>query len=84
MMFTVRSTLAAVVLALCLLTSVDAAPQNRKKGNKAGATKQLTSQEQAAQIPGGISQATDGSTILDSTVTVKYASFFPCLTKSVY
>lgn len=34
----------------------------------------LTAQEQAAQIPDGIFTATDGSTILDTTVTVKYAS----------
>ena len=76
MMFTLRSTLAAVVLALWLLAGVDAAPQNRKKG-KASATKQLTAQQQAAQVPGGISKATDGSTILDSTVTVKYVSILP-------
>ena len=31
----------------------------------------LTAQQQAAQIPDGISTATDGSTILDTTVTVK-------------
>ncbi|SPO00161.1 uncharacterized protein DNG_03011 [Cephalotrichum gorgonifer] len=38
-------------------------------GNNNNAQPQ-TAQEQAAQIPGGISQATDGSTILDMTVDI--------------
>lgn len=33
---------------------------------------ELTAQEQAAEVPDGISEAADGSTILDTTVTVKF------------
>lgn len=32
---------------------------------------QQTAQQQAAQVPQGVSQATDGGSILDTTVTVK-------------
>jgi len=35
-----------------------------------GKQKQATAQQQAAQIPQGVSQATDGSMILDATVNV--------------
>jgi hypothetical protein len=48
-----------------------ALPQRNRGGN--GQAKAQTAQQQAAQIPQGISTATDGSTILDDTVTVKYA-----------
>ncbi|KAI1079586.1 hypothetical protein F5B20DRAFT_542871 [Whalleya microplaca] len=70
-MLTVRS---LSLLLAGLLCAVEAAPQNKKaKGgkSKAGATqKQATAFDQAQQIPGGVSQATDGSTILDATANV--------------
>jgi len=78
-MWTIRSPLALVAL-LVLGVAFDvteAAPQNRggrqRGGNRngGGQTQQQTPQQQAAQIPQGISQATDGSTILDMTATVK-------------
>ncbi|KAK5633932.1 hypothetical protein RRF57_009646 [Xylaria bambusicola] len=57
---------------LCLYT-VEASPQNRngRNGNGRGSRQRLTAQEQADQIPQGISTATDGSTILDTTARVK-------------
>ncbi|KAI0487465.1 hypothetical protein F4859DRAFT_257059 [Xylaria cf. heliscus] len=65
------------ILLVCLsLGLVDAAPRNRNgngngNGNGRGAASQrLTAQEQADQIPQGISVATDGSTILDATAQV--------------
>ncbi|KAI1146421.1 hypothetical protein F4825DRAFT_195943 [Nemania diffusa] len=73
-MLTLRSLLLAS-LSLCL---VEAVPRNRNgkgNGNGRGAASQgqrqgLTAQEQADQIPQGISIATDGSTILDATAQV--------------
>ncbi|KAI0444497.1 hypothetical protein F4803DRAFT_250435 [Xylaria telfairii] len=71
-MFTLRSVL-LVSLSLCL---VEAAPRNRngngngRGGNSQGQQQRLTAQEQADQIPQGISEATDGSTILDATAQV--------------
>ncbi|RYC65589.1 hypothetical protein CHU98_g673 [Xylaria longipes] len=70
-MLTLRS-----ILLVCLsLRLVEAAPRSRN-GNGRGAASQgqqqrLTAQEQADQIPQGISEATDGSTILDATAQVK-------------
>lgn len=61
-MLTVRS---LVVLAAGLL-AVDAAPQSRKKGGQ----KATTAFQQAQQIAQGISTATDGSTILDTTAQI--------------
>ncbi|KAI0118418.1 hypothetical protein GGR51DRAFT_216407 [Nemania sp. FL0031] len=69
MMLTLRS-LILTGLTLCL---VEASPRNRKgNGNGRGAASQqsLTAQEQADQIPQGLSVATDGSTILDTTAQV--------------
>lgn len=65
-MLTIRSPFGvALVALLSLLTGdVSAAPQNR--AGRKGSGKTLTLQQQAAQIPQGISQATDGSTILDT------------------
>lgn len=54
------------LISLLLVSPISAAPK-RKNGVS---TKQQTPQQQAAQIPDGISTATDGSTILDTTVTV--------------
>jgi hypothetical protein len=51
---------------ILLAITVAAAPQRN------GGRKKATAQQQAAQIPQGISTATDGSTILDDTVNVKY------------
>jgi hypothetical protein len=63
------------IVALSLFTVANAQRRNRggrtRGGNGGGTTQQLTSQQQAAQIPDGISTATDGSTILDTTETVK-------------
>ncbi|KAK1964193.1 hypothetical protein LZ32DRAFT_599707 [Colletotrichum eremochloae] len=68
-MLTVRSPAAALAVVLSLLSVVQGAPQNRKgKGN--GQSNNLTAQQQAAQVPQGISQATDGSMILDMTAKV--------------
>ncbi|ORY67317.1 uncharacterized protein BCR38DRAFT_338502 [Pseudomassariella vexata] len=66
-MLTVRS-----LLVLGLLWAVEAAPQNRggRGGRNGGGQTAQTAQDQAAQIPQGISQATDGSTIVDTTATI--------------
>lgn len=77
-MLTILSPVFVALLAL-LSVFVEAAPQNRGSGKK-GSAKSQTLQQQAAAIPQGISQATDGSTILDTNATVKYgSSFFPFL-----
>ncbi|KAI3330505.1 hypothetical protein F4824DRAFT_335467 [Ustulina deusta] len=72
-MFTLRSFFLA---GLCLCPA-EAMPRNRNGGNGGGRdaasqTEQqgLTAQEQAEQIPQGLSTATDGSTILDTTARV--------------
>ncbi|KAH8886695.1 hypothetical protein GQ53DRAFT_334143 [Thozetella sp. PMI_491] len=68
-MLTVRSPVLFFLLVVSALTGVHAAP--KRGGNGGGATqKAQTPQQQAAAIPQGISQATDGSTILDTTATV--------------
>jgi hypothetical protein len=55
-----------------LLALTSALPQRTRNGQ--GATrKQQTAFQQAARVPQGISQAQDGSMILDNTVMVKYA-----------
>jgi hypothetical protein len=61
---------------LGLLLSVacpgDAVPaKSLQIGGKGGGKKQLTAQQRAAKVPQGISTATDGSTILDTTVNIK-------------
>lgn len=65
----------ALVALLTIFGEVQAVPQTRgrKGGNRNGgnAAAQQTPQQQAAAIPQGISQATDGSMILDMTATVK-------------
>ncbi|KAI1411434.1 hypothetical protein F5Y13DRAFT_58078 [Hypoxylon sp. FL1857] len=75
-MLTVRSL--SLLLAFGLLSAVEAAPQSRNRGGKArtggkkGQQQQqaTTAFEQAQQIPQGVSTATDGSTILDTTAMV--------------
>lgn len=72
-MLTIRFALVAL---LTIFGEVQAVPQNRgrKGGNRNGGGNtqaQQTPQQQAAAIPQGISQATDGSMILDMTATVK-------------
>lgn len=75
-MLTIRFALVAL---LTVFGEVQAVPQNRgrKGGNRNGGggggntQAQQTPQQQAAAIPQGISQATDGSMILDMTATVK-------------
>ncbi|WQF83086.1 hypothetical protein CDEST_08100 [Colletotrichum destructivum] len=79
-MLTVRSPLTALAVVLSLLSVVHGAPQNRKGngnrggggggGNGNGRTNRQTAQQQAAQVPQGISQAADGSMILDMTANV--------------
>ncbi|KAI3320775.1 hypothetical protein HD806DRAFT_217142 [Xylariaceae sp. AK1471] len=68
-MLTIRS-----LLLLGFLCTAQAAPRNRKGNGQGGAAQQqqqkLTVQEQADQIPQGVSLATDGSTILDATAQV--------------
>lgn len=62
-----------LVASLCLYT-IEAAPRNRNSGNRnggGGGQQSLTAQEQADQIPQGLSTATDGSMILDTTARVK-------------
>jgi hypothetical protein len=58
-----------------LLCAVEALPgstlESRAKNKATGGQKQQTAQQQAAQIPQGVSKATDGGTILDMTATVK-------------
>lgn len=67
-MMTIRS-----LLTLGLLwATADASPQSRNR--KGGGRTRQTAQQQAAQIPQGVSQATDGSTILDMTANIKYVS----------
>ncbi|KAH9888670.1 hypothetical protein F4778DRAFT_403539 [Xylariomycetidae sp. FL2044] len=58
-MLTVRS---LFLTGLACGAAVEAAPQSRQQAQ--------TAQEQAAQIPGGVSQATDGSMILDTEADV--------------
>lgn len=60
------------VSVLALLSAAEAAPRNKgQSSSSSSASKQQTLQAQAAAIPQGISQATDGSTILDTNATVK-------------
>ena len=75
-MLTVRSSVFFFALVLLVIfADVHAAPQrgSRRKGKGAAtaAANTQTLQQQAAQVPQGVSQATDGSTILDTTATVK-------------
>lgn len=79
-MLTIRSPVFFFFLLLLLdIFGVEALPQNqRKKGKGKGKnTAAATPQQQAAQIPQGVSQATDGSTILDMTARVKYVVPYP-------
>lgn len=76
-MLTIRPfpALVALLLSSALNGPVGAASQAQDNGGMTtGMTtgQELTAQEQAAQVPDGISEATDGSTILDTTVTVKF------------
>jgi hypothetical protein len=73
MMLTIRS----VLFVLLVNSTVYALPQQRNRngngnGGGNGNTQAQTPQQQAAAIPQGISEATDGSTILDTTATVKW------------
>jgi hypothetical protein len=56
------------LIALSLLSLTSALPQRNRGGNGRG--QQATAQQKAAQVPQGISTATDGSMILDDTVMV--------------
>ncbi|KAB5560198.1 hypothetical protein GE09DRAFT_1116144 [Coniochaeta sp. 2T2.1] len=72
-MLTIRSPVFFLLLLLLgTFTSVHAAPRRKGKNSGAGtgAAVAQTPQQQAAQLAQGISQATDGSTILDTTATV--------------
>ncbi|KAK3394748.1 hypothetical protein B0H63DRAFT_517844 [Podospora didyma] len=62
-----------LLVALTAFTGIsDAAPQNRSNRNGKGKATAAanTPQQQAAALPQGVSQATDGSTILDTTARV--------------
>ncbi|KAI0551355.1 hypothetical protein F4679DRAFT_538875 [Xylaria curta] len=71
-------TLRSLLLAGLSLHLVEAAPRNRNRNGNGngrnsasqGQQQRLTAQEQADQIPQGLSVATDGSTILDATAQV--------------
>jgi hypothetical protein len=56
------------LITLSLLSLTSALPQRNRGGNGRG--QQATAQQKAAQVPQGISTATDGSMILDDTVMV--------------
>jgi hypothetical protein len=59
------------IAALSLLALAAAAPAPQR--NRGGGTRQKqTAFQQAAKVPMGISQAQDGSVILDDMTTVKY------------
>ncbi|KAI0125163.1 hypothetical protein BJ170DRAFT_491281 [Xylariales sp. AK1849] len=69
-MLTIRS-----LLVLALVCAAEAAPgqldrRAKTKATGGGKQKAATAQQQAAQIPQGISTATDGSTILDTTAQI--------------
>lgn len=72
------------IVALSLLALASAAPapapapQRNRGGN--GRQRQQTAFQQAQQVPMGISQAQDGSTILDDMTMVKYVLPFFFLT----
>jgi hypothetical protein len=62
------------IIALSSLLALSTAlPQRNKNGGGRGGgrAQQATAQQQAAQVPQGLSQATDGSIIMDDTVMVK-------------
>jgi hypothetical protein len=63
-----------------LLTLSTALPQRNRNGGGRGGNgrtqQQATAQQQAAQVPQGLSQAQDGSIIMDDTVMVKYVDHF--------
>ncbi|KAI4866319.1 hypothetical protein F4820DRAFT_469001 [Hypoxylon rubiginosum] len=70
-MLTVRSL--SLLLALGALSAVEAAPRKGRNNNGQGQQQQqqaATAFEQAQQIPQGVSTATDGSSILDTTAMV--------------
>lgn len=62
------------ILALSLLSLSAALPQRNRNGN-GGSQQRATAQQKAAQVPQGLSQAQDGSVIMDDTVMVKYVCF---------
>ncbi|KAF1936099.1 hypothetical protein EJ02DRAFT_459818 [Clathrospora elynae] len=66
---------AIALTTLLTLSSAIALPQRNRGGNSntggaGGGKKQATAFQQAAQVPQGVTQATDGSTILDNTVMI--------------
>ncbi|KAI2637605.1 hypothetical protein GGS26DRAFT_418091 [Hypomontagnella submonticulosa] len=77
-MLTIRSL--SLLLAFGALAAVEAVPQNRGngggrnrnkgQGNGGGGQQATTAFQQAQQVPQGVSTATDGSTILDTTANV--------------
>ena len=60
--------------AFSLLALASAAPSPQR--NKGGGQQKQTAQQKAAQIPMGITQAQDGSMILDDMVMVKYVATY--------
>jgi hypothetical protein len=63
-----------IALSTLLTLSVAMPQRNRNGGGRAGGGRtqqQATAQQKAAQVPQGLSQATDGSIIMDDTVMVK-------------
>jgi hypothetical protein len=64
---------ASILVLSSLLSLSTAYPQRNRNGAAGGRAKQATAQQKAAQVPQGLTQATDGSIIMDDTVMVKYA-----------
>jgi hypothetical protein len=67
------------LIALSLLSLSSALPQRNRNGGGRGGNRQqqASAQQQAAQVPQGLSQAQDGSVIMDDTVMVKYVLHSP-------
>ncbi|EAT91966.2 hypothetical protein HBI56_008580 [Parastagonospora nodorum] len=57
------------IIALSLLSLSSALPQRNRNGN-GGGQQRATAQQKAAQVPQGLSQAQDGSVIMDDTVMI--------------
>lgn len=60
-----------IFFASALLAVASGLPQ-RNRGGGNGGRQRATAFQQAAQVPQGLSQAQDGSIIMDDTVMVKY------------
>jgi hypothetical protein len=77
----------SIIALSTLLTLSTALPQRNRNGGGRGGNgrtqQQATAQQQAAQVPQGLSQAQDGSIIMDDTVLVKYVQSQPHIQKKM-